>query len=169
MAKAVRVYCMYGLGGAIWSGGIEYVLAANLRKLRGVIVPATRRYGEWREIVEEITKYPNDIRVVIGHSMGAAAATYVTDYVKVDLLVLYDLAGMAPSKLGKNTGRCIDIYDVIPDLVPEWRVQAVKGHEHKIDRWTSQHGHTGQDDSEDLMRRVVAEVKKLIPPQPMAA
>jgi hypothetical protein len=37
----------------------------------------------------------------------------------------------------------------------------VKGHEHKIERWHSQHGHTGQDDSVPLMRRVEAEVMKL--------
>jgi pimeloyl-ACP methyl ester carboxylesterase len=161
MARAVRCYCMYGLGGPIWSGGIENVLAANLRKIKGVICPPTFRYGQWRLIADAIKNTPGDIHVVIGHSMGAAAATYVTDHVKVDLLVLYDLAGMSPSKLGKNTGKCIDIYDVIPDLVPEWRVQAVKGHEHKIERWTSTYGHTGQDDSEALMRRVGAEVMKL--------
>jgi pimeloyl-ACP methyl ester carboxylesterase len=161
MARAVRCYCMYGLGGPIWSGGIENVLAANLRKIKGVICPPTFRYGQWQLIADAIKNTPGDIHVVIGHSMGAAAATYVTDHVKVDLLVLYDLAGMSPSKLGKNTGKCIDIYDIIPDLVPEWRVQAVKGHEHKIERWTSTYGHTGQDDSEALMRRVGAEVMKL--------
>jgi pimeloyl-ACP methyl ester carboxylesterase len=161
MARAVRVYCMYGLGGPIWSGGIENVLAANLRKIKGVICPPTFRYGQWQLIADAIKNTPGDIHVVIGHSMGAAAATYVTDHVKVDLLVLYDLAGMSPSKLGKNTGKCIDIYDVIPDLVPEWRVQAVKGHEHKIERWTSTYGHTGQDDSEALMRRVGAVITQL--------
>lgn len=161
MARVVRVYCMYGLGGRMWSAGIEDVLATNLRKIKGVVCPPTRGYTQWREIVEEIKATPNDIHVVIGHSMGAASATYVTDFVKVDLLVLYDLAGMAPSKIGKNTGRVLDIYDVIPDLVPEWRVQAVKGHEQKIVRLTSRYGHTGQDDALDLMRNVGAEVTKL--------
>jgi hypothetical protein len=161
MARAVRVYCMYGLGGPIWSGGIETVLAANLRKIKGVIVQPTRNYGQWSEIVSEIKKTPNDIHVVIGHSLGAWAAMNVTDYVRVDLVILYDLAGHAPSKVGKNTLRCIDIYDVIPDLVPEWRVQALPGHEKKIERWTSQYGHTAQDDSEALMRRVGAVITTL--------
>lgn len=159
--KTAHVYCMYGLGGPIWSGGIEVVLAANLRKIPGLDVPATRRHTQWRDIVQEIRRRPNDIHVVIGHSMGAGAATYVTDHVKVDLLVLYDLAGQPPSKIGKNTGRVIDIYDTIPDVVPEWRVQALPGHEKKIERWYSRYGHTGQDDSEDLMRKVSAEVRKL--------
>ena len=158
-----RVYCMYGLGGALWSYGIENVLARAIRKLPDTYVPATRGYTQWREIVDDIkrNKRPGDKIVVIGHSMGAASATYVTDYVQVDLVVLYDLAGQAPSKLGKNTGRAIDIYDTAPDMVPEWRVQAVKGHEQKIERWTSAFGHTGQDDSIQLASKVVEEVKKL--------
>ena len=156
-----RVYCLYGLGGRMWSAGIEDVLARAIRKIPGVQCPPTRGYMQWREIVEDIKNTPNDKHVVIGHSMGAASATYVTDYVPVDLVVLYDLAGQAPSKLGKNTGRAIDIYDTIPDMVPEWRVQAVKGHEKKIARWYSQHGHTGQDDSMQLANRVVDEVRKI--------
>lgn len=154
---------MYGLGGRTWSAGMEDVLARAIRKIGpNVICPATRFYGQWMEIVEDIKKYPNDIIVVIGHSLGAVKATKVTDYVRVDLLILYDLAGGLPSKLGNNTVRCIDIYDTIPDMVPEWRVQPVsEKHEHKIERWTSRYGHTGQDDSTDLAAKVVAEVKKL--------
>ena len=158
----IYVYCMYGLGGPLWSAGMEYVLAAQIRQLPNIICPRTRGYSSWRTIVDEIKRQPKGSKtVVIGHSMGAASATYITDYVPVDLLVLYDLAGTAPSKLGKNTGRCIDVYDTVPDLVPEWRVQAVPGHEKKIDRWYSRYGHTGQDDSLQLAQKVVAEVKKL--------
>lgn len=156
------VYCMYGLGGALWSGGMEYVLASNIRDLKTVICPPTRSFTQWRDIVEEIKKQPKGSKtVVIGHSMGAASATFVTDYVSVDLLILYDLAGNAPSRIGKNTGRCIDIYDTIWDLVPEYRVQAVTGHEKKIERWTSQYGHTGQDDSLVLAKKVIKEIETL--------
>ncbi len=156
------VYIMYGLGGPIWSGGMETVLGANIRTIPNVVCPKTMRYGSWGSIVNAIKRQPKDSKTcVIGHSMGAASATYCTDYVYVDLLVLYDLAGKVPSRIGKNTGRVIDIYDTIPDLVPEWRVQAIPGHEAKIDRWYSRYGHTGQDDSVELMRKVVAEVKKL--------
>lgn len=156
------VYCMYGLGGKIWSGGIESVVAKNIRGTPGIVCPPTKQYTQWETIVNAIKKQPKGSKtVVIGHSMGAASATYITDHVYVDLLVLYDLAGMVPSRLGNNTGHCIDIYDTIPDIVPEWRVKALPGHEKKIDRWYSQYGHTGQDDSTDLARKVVAEVKKL--------
>lgn len=160
-SPVIRGYGMYGLGGPIWSGGIESVLAHNLRKIPGVTVDPTRNYNQWPEIVDAIKDTPNDIHFVFGHSLGAWAATKVTDYAKVDLLVLYDLAGKPPSKIGKNTGRVIDIYDTVFDLVPEWRVQAVRGHESKIARWKSQFGHTGQDDSTALAQSIVTEVKKL--------
>lgn len=156
------VYIMYGLGGRLFSAGMEDVLGANLRRLPDTVVPKTRGFREWRDIVDEIKNQPEgSTTIVIGHSMGAASATYVTDYVPVDLLVLYDLAGSAPSMIGKNTGNVIDIYDTIPDMVPEWRVQAVKGHEGKITRWYSQHGHTGQDDSAALMTKVVNYIKEM--------
>lgn len=171
MAKTVRVYCMYGLGYRAWSAGIEDVLAKRVRQIVipdvTIGCPPTRGYSEWWSIVEDIRATPNDLHVVMAHSLGAVKATVITDYVKVDLLVLYDLAGGAPSLLGKNTGRAIDIYDTIPDMVPEWRVQAVPGREKLADgtdrilRWYSQHGHTGQDDSVTLAGKVVAEVKKL--------
>lgn len=156
------VYIIYGLGNGIWSGGMESVLGAGVRTLPNVICPPAYNYYDWEDVVDAIKKQPEGSKtVVVGHSLGAAKGTRITDYCRVDLLVLYDLAGAPPSKLGKNTGRCIDIYDTIPDLVPEWRVQAVAGHENKIERWYSRYGHTGQDDSVDLMRKVVAEIKKL--------
>ena len=160
---SIYVYCMYGLGGRIWSAGMEDVLASSIRySIPDVKVPLTRGFREWKEIVDEIKKQPEGSKtVVIGHSMGASSATYVTDYVPVDLLVLYDLAGTPPSKIGKNTGKCIDIYDTVFDFVPEWRVQAVKGYESRIERWQSRYGHTGQDDSAELARKVISEINKL--------
>lgn len=159
------VYCMYGLGGAFWSGGMEYVLAKKIREIPNVICPPTRSWTDWGEIVDEIKKQPKGSKtIVIGHSLGAAKATRVTDFVYVDLLILYDLAGTSPSRLGSNTGHCIDIYDTIPDAVPEWRVEAIKGHESKIERWYSQYGHTQQDDSISLASKVIEEIKKLANP-----
>lgn len=159
----VYVYVMYGLGGRLFSAGMEDILAATIRQaIPGVVCPPTRGYTQWESIVNDIRKQPKGSRtVVIGHSMGAASATYVANTVPVDLAVLYDLAGQAPSRIGPNTGRVIDIYDTVIDLVPEWRVQAQPGYENRIERWTSQYGHTGQDDSLDLARKVVSEVKKL--------
>lgn len=160
---SIYVYCMYGLGGRIWSAGIEDVLATTIRQtIPNVICPPTKGFTEWKTIVDEIKKQPKGSKtVVIGHSMGASSATYITDSVPVDLVVLYDLAGEAPSRIGANSGRVIDIYDTALDLVPEWRVQALPGYENRIVRWTSQYGHTGQDDSLDLARKVIVEINKL--------
>lgn len=158
----IHVYVMMGLGGRLFSSGMENVLVRRLRKIPGVAVRPAFIHTQWREIVELIKRQPKGSKtVVIGHSMGAASATWVTDKVKVDLLVLYDLAGKVPSVLGPNTGRCIDIYDTAPDMVPESRVKALPGHTHKIERWTSYYGHSNQDDSVDLAERVAAEVASL--------
>lgn len=160
----IYVYCLYGLGGRVWSAGIEDVLAQAIREyIPDVVCPPARSWSNWKDIVDEIKKQDeNSKTVVIGHSMGASTATYITDLVPVDLLVLYDLAGIAPSKLGKNTGKCIDIYDTIMDLVPEWRVQPVsEKYADRIVRWTSNYGHTAQDDSFDLAKKVIAEIKLL--------
>lgn len=157
----VYVYVMMGLGGRVWSGGMASVLAREIQKLPGVSCEVFK-HSQWRTVVHAIQRQPKGSRtVVIGHSMGAAAATYVTDEVKVDLVVLYDLAGQPPSPIGRNTGLCIDIYDTVPDMVPEWRARAVPGHEHKIKRWESRYGHTNQDDSVELARRVVAQIELL--------
>lgn len=161
----IYVYCMYGLGGAMFSYGIENVLARSVRKIPGVICPPTRGWGEWQQIVSAIRAQPKGSKTaVVGHSLGAVMATKVTDHVPVDLLVLYDLAGGKPSLLGKNTGKCIDIYDTFPDLVPEYRVQAVSGREKlpdgtkRIERWYSSYGHTGVDDSPSLAGKVAPRI-----------
>lgn len=160
-SSKIFVYILYGLGGRIFSSGMEDVLAASIRQaVKNVVCPPARGFSEWKDIVDEIKKQPKEsYTVVVGHSMGASSATYVTDLVPVDLLVLYDLAGLAPSKIGKNTSKCIDIYDTIADVVPEWRVQPVsEEYANRIVRWTSQYGHTGQDDSIDLAKKVIAEI-----------
>ncbi len=160
--KTVNVYIMYGLGGPLFSAGMEVVLGKNLRLIPGVKCPPTFGYTEGDYIANQIKKQPKgELTVVIGHSMGASTATYISDKAPIDLLVLYDLAGHAPSKIGANVKHCIDIYDQVPDIVPEWRVQAVEGYETRIERWVSGYGHTGQDDSIDLMKKVYDAVEKL--------
>jgi hypothetical protein len=156
---------MYGLGGPVFSGGIENVLARSIRHLPDVICPPTRVHTQAQSIVAAIRAQPAGTKtVVIGHSLGAVAAVEVTDSVKADLIVLYDLAGRVPSRIGSNTGHCIDIYDVTADIVPNFRVKAVPGHEHKIERWISQYGHTGVDDSPEIANKVVSRVQTLAQP-----
>lgn len=157
----VRVYCMYGLGGRIWSSGMEDLVAANLRKIPAVHVDPTRGFTQWREIVDDIKKHKGDKFVVAGHSMGAAAATYVTDYVHVDLVICYDCAGQMPSPIGKNCERLLDFQDIGFDFNPNFRPRTVAGYEDRIERFVTRDGHVAQDDDTDLMRRAVAAVKKL--------
>lgn len=155
--KKVYVFTMYGLGGSIFSGGMETVLNKTIRLLPNVVCPPARDWSQWQSIVNEIKALPKDsIVVVIGHSMGAAAATFVGRDAGANLLVLYDLAGFAPTGIGTNVRRTIDIYDTAWDMVPEWRPQG-----NNVVRWTSQYGHTGQDDSLDLALKVKEEVRKL--------
>lgn len=158
----VRVYCMYGLGGRLWSAGMDDVVAASLRVLKGVFVDRTRDWSAWREIVADIKNNPGHKYVVIGHSMGAAAATYVTDHVHVDLVVCYDCAGLQPSPIAKNCEKLLDFRDVGFDITPNFRPYALKGYEDRIVRLSTQDGHIWQDDDPNLAVRVVKEVKALI-------
>lgn len=158
----IYVYPMYGLGGRIWSWPIEDYVAATLRHIDGLIVKPTRGFSQWREIVEEIKAQPKGAKtVVIGHSMGAGSATYVTDHVKVDLVVCYDTAGQAPSYIGSNTGKLIDFWDRAFALVPKFRPKALQGHSSKIVRVETRLGHTGQPTSPALLQRVITEIKNL--------
>lgn len=151
-----------GLGGRTWSSGMEDLVATNLRKIPGVHVDPTRGFTQWREIVEDIKKHPGDKFVVLGHSMGAAAATYVTDYVHVNLVVCYDCAGQRPSGIANNCDRLLDFQDIGFDPNPNYRPWAYPGHEAKIERIVTRDGHVAQDDDPDLMRKVVDAVKKLV-------
>lgn len=158
----IYVYPMYGLGGRIWSWAVEDYVAAGLRTLHGMKVAPTRSYTLWREIVEEIRNQPKGSKtVVIGHSMGAGSATYVTDYVKVDLVVCYDCAGRVPSYIGGNTGKLLDFRDLAFALVPKYRPKAIRGHSHKIVVTETRDGHTGQPFSPKLLKIVKAEIENL--------
>lgn len=158
----IYVYPMYGLGGRIWSWPIEDYVAMNLRKLGGVHVATTRGFTQWREIVAEIGNLPKGSKVAtIGHSMGAASATYVTDYRKVDLVVCYDCAGQAPSYIAGNTGKLLDFWDRAFALVPKFRPKAEAGHKQKIQVTETRDGHTGQPHDPKLLRIVTDEIIKL--------
>jgi hypothetical protein len=144
------------------SSGMNDVLGQRLREIPGVACPPAFKHTQWRIVVDKIKQQPKGSRTVVaGHSMGAASATWITDFVPVDLLVLYDLAGQKPSLIGRNTKLCIDVYDTAPDLVPETRVQAVAGYEKRIKRWTTNYGHGGQDDGVELANEIAKLVEDL--------
>jgi hypothetical protein len=158
----IYVFPMYGLGGRIWSWPIEDYVAAELRKISGVKVSPTRGYSQWESIANEIASLSPGAKVVtLGHSMGAGSATYVTDRVKVDLVVCYDCAGQSPSYIGNNTGKLLDFWDRSFALVPKFRPKAINGHKHKIAQYETRDGHTGQPRDQKLLRIVTDEINKL--------
>jgi pimeloyl-ACP methyl ester carboxylesterase len=158
----VYVFPMYGLGGRIWSWPIEDYVAAHLRSIPGVKVYPTRSYTQWRSIADEIKELPKGSKtVVIGHSMGAASATYVTDIVPVDLVVCYDAAGQSCSYIGKNTGKLFDFWDRAFALVPKFRPKALPGHRDKIIQTTTLFGHTQQPTAPNLLHKVANEIKAM--------
>lgn len=158
----IYVFPLYGLGGRIWSSAIEDYVAASLRKLDGVQVDPTRGYSQWRTIVARIKALkPGSKVVVIGHSMGAASATYVTDSVHVDLVVCYDAAGQACSYIGRNCEKLLDFQDMAFALVPKFRPKALPGHKQKIVNVQTLDGHTGQPSDPKLLRKIIEEIKEL--------
>ncbi len=158
----IYVFPMYGLGGRIWSWAIEDYVTKSIRNLNGVTCKTTRGYSQWRSIVDEIKALPPGSKaVVIGYSMGAGSATYVTDYVHVDLVVCYDCAGQSPSYIGRNCERLLDFWDRSFALVPKFRPRAISGHKQKILQVETRYGHTGQPTDPKLLRIVIDEIQKL--------
>lgn len=156
----VHVFSMYGLGGRIWSWPIKDYVVSSLSNIKGVTVTPTVGYTQWRIISEEIRQLPKgDKSVVIGHSMGASAATYITDEVPVDLVVCYDCAGQVPSRTGKNTGKLLDFWDRAFALVPKFRP---RGDTSKIQQTITYDGHTGQPPDPKLLKIVKSEIANLI-------
>jgi hypothetical protein len=158
----IYVFPMYGLGGRIWSSQIEDYVAKSIRNLNGVKVSQTRGYSQWESVANEIASLSAGAKVVtLGHSMGAASATHVTDRAKVDLVVCYDCAGQSPSYIGRNTGKLLDFWDRSFALVPKFRPKAMAGHKQKIVQVETRDGHTGQPSDPKLLRIVIDEIKKL--------
>lgn len=94
MAK-LKIYVMYGLGGRMWSAGMEDNLAQKLRALGPhVEVPPSYRWSSYNSIIADINgKVPLGTQVaVIGHSMGGNAATWIANGARraINLLVAYD-------------------------------------------------------------------------------
>jgi len=158
----IYVFPMYGLGGRTWSSAIEDYVAASLRKLDGVQVDPTRGFSEWRTIAARIKSLkPGSKVVVIGHSMGASAATYVTDLVHVDLVVCYDAAGQPCSYIGRNCEKLLDFHDKAFAIVPKFRPKALSGHKIKIEKTETLDGHTGQPSDPKLLRKIIEYIKEM--------
>ncbi len=90
--KEVRVYVVYGQGGAITSGGMVS-FASTLRKYKHLNV-TTHTWKNPGVIVNSINRMPADTPIVIiGYSLGANDTTWITGNVphrRIALVVAYD-------------------------------------------------------------------------------
>src|SRR3954452_3042278 len=107
----LRVYVLSGQGGFIMSRGMEE-LAAGLRKMDPRLQVSTHEWKNHQDVAKDIGKLPVETPVVlIGHSLGANATTWISNDVPsrmIDLIVAYDptkLAEVQPA--GKNVKRVL--------------------------------------------------------------
>jgi hypothetical protein len=107
----LRVYVLSGQGGFVMSRGMEE-LAAGLRKMDPRLQVSTHEWKNHQDVAKDIGKLPVETPVVlIGHSLGANATTWISHDVSsrmIDLIVAYDptkLAKLQPA--GKNVRRVL--------------------------------------------------------------
>jgi pimeloyl-ACP methyl ester carboxylesterase len=173
MAKA-RCYAMYGLIGGPFPYGLYYsrgldVLAEKLRKLDpNVEVPPSFGFSQWRAIVADIGKQPNETRVVIfGHSMGAnqaLAAAVALGKRRVDLIAAFDPTMWYPVEaLGANVARALWFRGTsILSPFGHGRLKAGAGFNGKLERFDVSDRHETIDDNEKLHAIVLDAVRALL-------
>lgn len=107
----MKCIVMYGLGGATYSGGMN-ILADKLRAIP-TDTPAPVDFQSWQILVPTI-KFSTSKIVLIGHSMGANAASWIADAVyprRISLIVSFDAGGIFTGKklIRDNVDRVINI------------------------------------------------------------
>lgn len=165
----VRVYPMYGFLGAPFPWGFGYskgidVLADKL-KVIGCTRLDTKGWTQWDQFIPDIKANPKSKIVVIGHSMGANAATWLAAQVPyVDLLVAFDCEYKAPPpvQLGAGIKTAVCFYGT------NWRNpighgQLVAGPKFKgkLSNIPTNALHADIDDEQTSHLHVIDEVKKL--------
>lgn len=173
MAK-IRCYSMYGLIGGPFPYGLYYsrgldVLAEKIRALDpNIEMLPSFGFGEWKSIVADIKKQPNDTRIVIfGHSMGAnqaaAAAATLSDR-RVDLIAAFDPTIWYPvENLGANVSRALWFRGTnIFSPFGHGRLKAGADFKGKLERFDIGARHEDIDDSEKLHAIVLGAIRELI-------
>lgn len=173
MAK-IRCYAMYGLIGGPFPYGFYYsrgldVLAEKIRKL-GTDIEVLPSFGfsQWRAIVADIKKQPDDVRIFIfGHSMGAnqaAAAAAKLGRRKVDLIAAFDPTIWYPVEdLGANVGRALWFRGTsIFSPFGHGRLKAGADFKGRLERFDVSDRHENIDDNEKLHGIVLDAVRTLL-------
>lgn len=168
MAK-IKIYIGYGLGGRMWSAGMEDNLAKKLRALGPhVDVPPTRSWTEWRSVMDEINgKVPLGTKVVlIGHSMDGNAITWIANGVKrsIDLLVAYDpTVWSSVYPLKSNVQKAIGIHgNDFWSFVGKAYLSRATGSTVKLTTIETNDPHVAIDDDNALHAKTIAAVKELL-------
>ncbi|HWK88182.1 MAG TPA: hypothetical protein VNQ34_11840 [Xanthobacteraceae bacterium] len=173
MAK-IRCYAMYGLIGGPFPYGLYYsrgldVLAEKISKLDANIemLPGFG-FSQWRNIVTDIRKQPDDTRIVIfGHSMGAnqaVAAAAKLGRRRVDLIAAFDPTIWYPVKdLGANVGHALWFRGTnIFSPFGHGRLKAGADFKGKLERFDVSDRHENIDDNEKLHAIVLGAIRALI-------
>lgn len=156
-----------GIRGLFFAGGMDSYMLQGVRDTfrdRSVEVKPLYQWFNWKTALNDYQAVKGSYSglVVLGHSMGAGAASYITDHVKVDRLFMLDTAGQRPSPLGNNTGKVYDFQDTSFALVPKFRPQLVNGQPtNKLIHWKFQDGHMGITYNETIRKTILDEIFSL--------
>lgn len=168
MAK-LKIYVMYGLGGRMWSAGMEDNLAKKLRALGPhVEVPPTYSWTSYNDIIKDINgKVPLGTQVaVIGHSMGGNAATWIAAGARraISLLVAYDpTVWSSVTPIPSRVKTAIGIHGNDPwSWVGKARLSRAVGSTVKLTTIETNDPHVAIDDDNALHAKTIAAVKELL-------
>jgi hypothetical protein len=153
------VVLLEGLGGRITSPGLVS-LQKQLNAIPNTIVPPPIAQSKWRYAVKLIDQQESGAKiVVIGYSLGANNATYLTKNVKhVDELIAIQASVWGRSiAIGENVDRAVEIYN--PRF---WRAKRLAGvHFSYI---TNNDSHTYVDNDPQVHKFIFNEVKTITDP-----
>ncbi len=170
MANSVRVYPMYGFMGAPFPWGFGYskgidVLAGKLKTLGCTVLP-TKGWTQWDQFILDVKSNSNAKIVILGHSMGANASTWLAQTVAprtVDLLIAFDCEYKAspPTPLGANVKTAICFYGTNwLNPVGHGQLKAGSAFKGSLKNIPTNQVHQLIDDEEGSHSLVVNEVKK---------
>lgn len=115
----VRTYVLYGQGGDFMARGMK-ALAKDLEKMDPRLQVSVHEWEDHKDVEKDIAKLPADTPIVlIGYSLGANAATWISNAVApraIALIVAYDPSvRMKVESAGKNVQRVLLYHNTSPE------------------------------------------------------